>query len=341
MRPLVEIRLAGLDELARESPPPVPPARLTSCAAAASRAAGFGTGSDAASSSARVSSATSSGSTSTPASGGTNSGGPPIARRDDVPAARERLRAAPGRTARAATARRRRRPRRASPARRREELGRRLARPRAALEAAAQRPVADEGERAAAERRERIGEADDVLALGERADADERRPRAAPRRAAASANRVEVDARVDDLGLAARLRQLLLELAPQVVRDRDHGRGAPHDPPRQRGDARKRADVPNVAAVRGDDERRVDLAREQARRDEEVRPHDIGARRRAHRLAQLEEPPLAAGAAVEHGQVDLVAALPQRPLAERDERRRGRGRPGPGYICETSRIRMS
>ena len=45
---------------------------------------------------------------------------------------------------------------------------------RAPLEARPERPVADEGERAAAEPGERVGEPDDVLAIGERADMDER-----------------------------------------------------------------------------------------------------------------------------------------------------------------------
>ncbi|HET8606883.1 MAG TPA: glycosyltransferase, partial [Gaiellaceae bacterium] len=46
----------------------------------------------------------------------------------------------------------------------------------AALEPRPQRPVADEGQRAAAEAGERVGEPDDVLPVAERADAEEARP---------------------------------------------------------------------------------------------------------------------------------------------------------------------
>ena len=43
------------------------------------------------------------------------------------------------------------------------------------------------------------------------------------------AETVEVDAAVDDLGLAARLRRAALELPAQPVRDGDHPGGAPND----------------------------------------------------------------------------------------------------------------
>ena len=107
----------------------------------------------------------------------------------------------------------------------------------------AQRPVADERQRAAAEPRERVGEPDDVLALGERADVDER-GLLELRRSVDRGEALEVDARVDDLGLAARLGQPLLELPAQVVRDGDHGRRALDDLPRQARDAGDGADVP-------------------------------------------------------------------------------------------------
>src|SRR5205814_605285 len=51
---------------------------------------------------------------------------------------------------------------------------------RAVSERRAQRPVTEEGEAAAAERLERPREAHDVLALGQAADADERRPVSSP-----------------------------------------------------------------------------------------------------------------------------------------------------------------
>src|SRR5262249_34114781 len=83
--------------------------------------------------------------------------------------------------------------------------------------------------------------------------------------------------------------------------------------------ARDGSDVAHVAAVRGDDERRVDLGREQSRRYQEVRPDDIGRPGGPHASAELEEAALAAGAAIEHGAVDLVAALLERALELRDE----------------------
>ena len=91
VRPLVEIRLADLEQLARESPRSARAWRLTSCSAAASRAASFGRGSDAAVSSARASAGTSSGSTRTPAAAVTNSGGPPNRVATTVRPARHRL----------------------------------------------------------------------------------------------------------------------------------------------------------------------------------------------------------------------------------------------------------
>ena len=161
----------------------------------------------------------------------------------------------------------------------------------------------------------------DVLALGEAADRHERgplgRPSAAGRR---SAEALEVDARVDHDRLPARLGQLQLELAAEVVGDRDHRRSRADDAARVSArDAGNRADVAHVAAVGGDDERRVDRRRDQPRRDEEVRPDDVGPRRRAHLAPQLEEAPLAAAAPVEHRELDLVPALAERQLQLRDE----------------------
>ena len=128
-----------------------------------------------------------------------------------------------------------------------------------------------------------------VLALGQRADVQRTRARSSSARRLADGEPLEVDARVDHHRLAARLGDLQLELAAQVLRDGDHRRR------RARRRARvsaatpgDRADVADVAAVRGDDERRVDLGRDQPRRDEEVRPDDVGPRRRAHLPAQLE-----------------------------------------------------
>ena len=84
----------------------------------------------------------------------------------------------------------------------------------------------------------------------------------------------------------------------------------------------------DVAPVRRDDERRVDLRREEAGRDEEVRPDDVGLRRVAYPPAQLEEAALAARAAIEHREVDLVPAFAQHAHLLLDERAEiGVGRP--------------
>ena len=139
--------------------------------------------------------------------------------------------------------------------------------------------VAGEGERSLAEQRERVGEPHDVLALLERADAEEARRPVGRRR---DREPLEVDAARDDLRLAARLGHLRLELAAQVLGDADDRRRAPHDEPRRRGDARQLADVAHVAAVRGDDERR---ARRRARRSARSARGSARRRRRAARRA--------------------------------------------------------
>ena len=92
--------------------------------------------------------------------------------------------------------------------------------PLPALELRAERAVADERQRPLAEPLERAREADDVLALGQRADADEA---LAGRR---DGKALEVDAHVHDLDLADRGGDLALELAPQPVGDGDHRRRA-------------------------------------------------------------------------------------------------------------------
>ena len=106
----------------------------------------------------------------------------------------------------------------------------------AVLESSPQRPVADEREAPLAEARECVGEAHDVLALRERTDAEERGTRKRIRGLVRS-EALRVDAHVDHIRLAPRLRQLRLQLAAQVVRDGDDGRGALADAPRQCGDA--------------------------------------------------------------------------------------------------------
>ena len=81
-------------------------------------------------------------------------------------------------------------------------------------ERSAERPAADEGERALATPLERAREPQDVLALGEAAEAEEVRSLAAPAELVASRlgvprrEALEVDAAVDDLGLAVGLGHL-------------------------------------------------------------------------------------------------------------------------------------
>ncbi len=60
-----------------------------------------------------------------------------------------------------------------------------------------------------------------------------------------------------------------------------------------------------------------------------MRPHDVRPRRRRDLTPQLEVPLLPAGTPVEHGQVDLVAPLPERQLELAHEHAEiGVGRPG-------------
>ena len=138
---------------------------------------------------------------------------------------------------------------------------------------AAQRPVADERQRAGADPLEGVRKTHDVLPLDQRPDA-EVRGRAFGR--GLDAEPLQVDAAVDDLDLAAGLRDLRLELVTKVVGDGDDGCGAAHDVARGGPNAGEGADVPDVAAVSGHDERRAGGERgQQPGRDEEVRVDDV------------------------------------------------------------------
>ena len=192
-----------------------------SCSSAAARAAWFGRGSRAAARIASASAGTSGGSIRTPPSGGTNSGGPPtevattgrpqaIASRSAWPNGSTRL--GWQRTSRAARSAGTGRAGRAEE----RHSG-------AALELPAQRSFAGEVERPVAEPLEGVREADDVLALRQAADAQERRPGGSACRAGSEREALEVDAGVDHLGLAARVGQLGLELARAGSRKRDDG----------------------------------------------------------------------------------------------------------------------
>ena len=196
----------------------------------------------------------SSGSTRTPASGGTNSGGPPTR-----VATTERPwpspRGAPGRTARSSRAGRGRRPQRCSPGPGRAG---RVPRPR--------RSAAPRAARAAGRRpRRRGGPAPGVAKASASRTTFFRSvrlptqtktgPFARPEQGL-TRKELEVDAAVDDLGLAAGLGDLRLELAAEVVGDGDQRRGAADDESRCGRDSRVGADVADVAPVSGDDERR-------------------------------------------------------------------------------------
>ena len=288
VRPLVEVRLAdssgSLEDL-------LDPLRLTPDVVRARPPRArprFGTGAPQPSRSARASASTSSGSTSTPASGGTNSGGPPmrvattgrphaIPSSSAWPSGSSRLgwqrTCASREAARDLVVRRR---------------GRRAATPVASLELRAQRPVAGERQRPFAEPRERVGEPDDVLALAQRADAEERGP-ARPARAA-TANRSRSTPLVDDLRLAARLGQLRLELARAGSRRRRRPPPRADDEPRRSGDAGSspmlRTSRPWAVTTSG---ARARERGDQPARDEEVRVDDVGPSARAARGARARD----------------------------------------------------
>ena len=172
----------------------------------------------------------------------------------------------------------------------------------------------------------------DVLALAERADAEEGGSLSGVAREGLEA--LEVDAAVDHLGLAPRLGHALLEQPPQVVRDGDHRACAADDQPRRRPDARNPADVRDVLAVSGDDERCAsEESAPEARRNEEVRVDDVGPE--PPRGARCRSPRAAGGGAARRS---ACRAPPARPRARTrrarapgpPRRRRGRARPRSG-----------
>ena len=279
----------------------------------------------------RASPATSSGSTRMPASGGTNSGGPPTRSRRPC-GRRPSPRGSTGRTARAARARTRRR--RAARQRRHRvvrDAADRRARARGPRAAARSGPSPTNVRLPRPSARERVGEPDDVLPLGE-----------APTQT--NAGRPRRGARLDR-GSArgrrpSRSRSVLPRASGSFARARGAGSRRRRSPLLARrttrrvsaGDARHGADVADVAAVRGDDERRARRdAAIRPRRDEEVRPDDVRAARPAPARRRRAR---ASGAcrrrAVEHRELDLVPALARAPARAARRTRRDRGRPAPG-----------
>ena len=175
IRPLVELQARRSRPAARLRIASIRSAwRRTSCAADASRAASFGHGSAAAVARARASSSMSSGSTRTPASGARTPAGHRCASRrrsGRTPSPR----AAPGRAARRGSAAQGRGWLRGGAGSRRGRRGRGARRSARPSSAASFRAVAGERQRPSPGAGEGVGESDDVLPLGERADAEEAR----------------------------------------------------------------------------------------------------------------------------------------------------------------------
>ena len=189
------------------------------------------------------------------------------------------------------------------------------------LEPRAQRAVPHEDETAPPQALEGLCEPNDILPLGQAADADEDRPVAVPRR---RSEQLEVDAAVDDMRLALRLGDLQLELAAEVVGDGDQSGRAANDETGCGGDSGIGADVADIAPVGRDDQRLAGRdGRGEAGRDQEVRVHDIGVKspRDAGGLrCEPEVTTLAAGARVEHRALDLMPPVAERALDLSDER---------------------
>ena len=258
---------------------------MTSCSAAARRAAGLGDGLAAASSSAAGRAAGSCGSTRTPASGCDELGRPAVGGRDHGALHRHRLQ--------------RRLAERLDQRRLAEHVARRdpvrhlrlrdpparvtPGRPSSSL---AQRPVADEGEPPAAERGEGLGQTDDVLALDQRADAEEGRSLAVPAElaAASSAGRGENASRstpqsaTSIFGSAAGICSVRRPASQRELAITAEER--PQHPAGGRGDARDPAQVGDVLAVGHDHQRRAGRAGGEgaggAGGEEEMGEDDVG-----------------------------------------------------------------
>ena len=226
----------------------------------------------------RASASTSSGSTRTPASGGTNSGGPPMrVATTERPRGHPLEQRLPERLDQARLAERR-----GSSASRRgtSSCGTRptSADAVAALELRAQRPVADEGQRALAELRERVGEADDVLALLERADAEEARRAVGRRR---DGEPLEVDARSTrpPSCRAPRAASSRARAADTPRRRRPSPRGARRAASPRRCRAARRCCARRARARSRRAARASASAAIRPARDEEVRVDDVGPSR--------------------------------------------------------------
>ncbi len=201
--------------------------------------------------------------------------------------------------------------------------------PRAPFESRTQGPVSEERKAALAELLEGIREPEDVLALGERADAQVcGAPGSPPDRAPCSlgvdrGEAVEIDTAVDHLDLAARIWHGPFQTVSEPGRD-GYDRVCPsRDERGHRTNAGLALGVCNVLPVRRHDERRARLeGGEQAGRNEKVRVDDVGpepSRAVPYRPGKAKLAPPAAAAAVDDSSLELVSSCDELALNRLDE----------------------
>ena len=200
--------------------------------------------------------------------------------------------------------------------------------PRAALERRPERSVAHERELALVTALEDAREPQHVLALAQRAGAEERgalRPPAESRTRGLGVRGVEalhVDPAVDHGRLVGGRGHRLHEPVAQPRRHGHDGRGAFDGDLRRPPHGRSRPRVLDVLAVRGQHDRRPPGERRpHARRCQEVRIHDVGPEppRGGRDVAQQAEMAQSAAAAVDHRPLQLVAASDELALERRHE----------------------
>jgi hypothetical protein len=192
----------------------------------------------------------------------------------------------------------------------------------------AQRAVAHEHELALAEPLDCPCQAEHVLALDQRADAEEPH---APRMPAdfrpcllrvTQREPVEVDAAVDHRRLRPGLRHGLDEPVAEPGRHRHDRVGAADGVPGRRAHGSTAARVLDVLAVRRDDEGRAPAdGGEQSRRDEEVGVDDVGTEAAAgpQHVERQMGMPASAARPVDHRPRELVPSLLERLFERGDE----------------------
>ena len=215
-------------------------------------------------------------------------------------------------------------------------------------ERVAERAVADECQVTLAASFERARETEHVLALGQPSDADEsragrlpihRRPRLARR---SRCEPSQVDAAVDHLHASACLRDDGFKPRSEPVRDRDDaGRAADGESGRSADDARALG-VGHVLPVRGEDGGRASgEGGEQPGGDEEVRVDDVGPEAPRGRRDVVRERRVARQRPPRRSTTARARSCPRaaRPASSSATNVPRSGASGPGYICETSRMR--